>query len=434
MNEIVLEARKRDYSETVLLLRAIRRAYIALHQGTMAAPTALSASTGPYDGILLSPSSYPLCTLACHRSDSTLDGPHSPQVEPQPLPAITAVNDISIISEANPVHAAAQRAEETIITHSPTITPSDDTSPETAPFPSASQTTELAHLFPQVTSVPYPSILTRDLKPLVPTEDSQKPPQSTLKATETAIPSDPTKYIYTAERRETSHTAAATSLHFPHPDPILATDAPPTPPALPSSVVSRMVDTSNAFQCTTLATALSRPEENNKEPDTTMPSTTPCITEISSTAHSIPQSIPAGCETLEGDEEATEVPPIVVSHSQSSHMPMPAPPRNLNVIPEELSSFMESPLIQSDSTSHALRSPSSLATARSQSAPQVTPILDAHVTGGIQTSSGHGDTQGMDTRIPIEDLPHPDQSSVQVTRIDPDTLPPEPEHGRNGRN
>jgi hypothetical protein len=35
-----------------VLLRAIRHAYIALHQDTEAAPTAFSASTDPHDDIL----------------------------------------------------------------------------------------------------------------------------------------------------------------------------------------------------------------------------------------------------------------------------------------------------------------------------------------------------------------------------------------------
>ncbi|KAH9955731.1 hypothetical protein BJV74DRAFT_954766 [Russula compacta] len=91
-NEFVFEARKQgDFSVPVKLLRAIRHAYIGLHQGTEAAPTAFSASTDSHLRILSLPSSYPLCTLASHRSD----GPHPIQEESQPL---SAVADISIIS------------------------------------------------------------------------------------------------------------------------------------------------------------------------------------------------------------------------------------------------------------------------------------------------------------------------------------------------
>jgi hypothetical protein len=55
----------------VNILKRIRHPYIALHQGTDAAPTAFSASTDNYDAILYEPSSYPFCNLASHRPDST---------------------------------------------------------------------------------------------------------------------------------------------------------------------------------------------------------------------------------------------------------------------------------------------------------------------------------------------------------------------------
>ena len=92
---------------------------------------------------------------------------------------------------------------------------------------------------------------------------------------------------------------------------------------------------------------------------------------------------------------------------------------------------MRSPPIQSDSASHALGSPVSLATARSQISLQVTSVLDAHVTNGIRAISEHDDTHDMDTRIPMEDLPHPNQSTAPAPSIDPATLPPE--DGKNGR-
>ena len=340
--------RKRgDCSGPVLLLRRIRHAYISLHQGTEAAPTAFSASTDPNGLILFRSSSYPLCTLTSHHSDSTDASPHLIQGETQPLPAVIAVANISIIPKANSVHAAAQ-TEETIITRSPTdlaITRSDSTS-RTQPFPSASPTTE--HTEPvqipsQFTSLARPSVLTQDLNPPTVT-------------TSTVL----------------------------------------------SAVVSGLADVSNAFQGTTSAANLSRPQEDNKEHVSTA--------------------------TLERDEEATEVPPVVVSHSQLPPMPIPAPPSN--VIPEEVSSWMESPLTKSDSTSHVLGFPSSSAIARSQIALQVTSILDAHVTGSIRAVNEHNDAHGMDTPIPMEDLPHPNQSTSPAPGLDPVAIP---EDGKKGR-
>jgi hypothetical protein len=71
-NELVQEARNRGfYSSPVCILKEIRHLYTALHQGTGAAPTSVSASTDSYDDILDEPSSYPFCNPASHRPDST---------------------------------------------------------------------------------------------------------------------------------------------------------------------------------------------------------------------------------------------------------------------------------------------------------------------------------------------------------------------------
>ncbi|KAI0293687.1 hypothetical protein B0F90DRAFT_1387079 [Multifurca ochricompacta] len=53
------------------ILRPIRHVYIGLHNGTDAAPTAFSGSTKGNDDILSKISSYPLCNIPGHRSDST---------------------------------------------------------------------------------------------------------------------------------------------------------------------------------------------------------------------------------------------------------------------------------------------------------------------------------------------------------------------------
>ena len=82
-NEIVQKAMKEgSYSKPVYILREIRHHYIALHQGTDAAPTAFSPSTHRFDRILVEPSSYPLCDIASHRPDYVSLAPtrndHSP--------------------------------------------------------------------------------------------------------------------------------------------------------------------------------------------------------------------------------------------------------------------------------------------------------------------------------------------------------------------
>ena len=86
-NEIVQEAKKRKaYSTPIYILREIRHHYIALHQGTDAAPTLFNTSTGPLDRIMFYPSSYPFCDITSHRPDYVPLPPtrhaHSPNASP----------------------------------------------------------------------------------------------------------------------------------------------------------------------------------------------------------------------------------------------------------------------------------------------------------------------------------------------------------------
>lgn len=69
-NEIVLEAQNGKLIPT-LILENFRPVYITLHPVTDASIKASSATAAENDGILLS--SYPLCNIACHRSNPTPD-------------------------------------------------------------------------------------------------------------------------------------------------------------------------------------------------------------------------------------------------------------------------------------------------------------------------------------------------------------------------
>ena len=91
-NEIDQEAQRHGAGSTpILILKEIRHLYlyIALHQGTDAAPIAYSDLTKDDDNILLSPLSYPLCDVVDHRPDSTVH---------VPFPAGKTVNPLTITS------------------------------------------------------------------------------------------------------------------------------------------------------------------------------------------------------------------------------------------------------------------------------------------------------------------------------------------------
>jgi hypothetical protein len=71
-NQIVREIQNGDDGDMAYrILAEIRNIYLALHQGTDSAPTRFSASTGDRDRILMTPTSYPLCNVPGHHSDST---------------------------------------------------------------------------------------------------------------------------------------------------------------------------------------------------------------------------------------------------------------------------------------------------------------------------------------------------------------------------
>ena len=70
-NEIVNKAQDgNDRQMASLILRRIRKVFLSLHQDTNSAPTQFSTFTGDDDRILWEPSSYPVCKVPDHCSDS----------------------------------------------------------------------------------------------------------------------------------------------------------------------------------------------------------------------------------------------------------------------------------------------------------------------------------------------------------------------------
>jgi hypothetical protein len=143
-NEIVQEARNRGYgSDPVLILKEIRHLYIALHQDTNAAPTAFSASTDSSDSILWQSSSYPFCTLARHRPDSTpLPLATQPRNSPDALsPSLTdGANTASRqVEQANNVLEPPSSSNPTTTSEIETTSHGPDITPLTNPVYSSSR-------------------------------------------------------------------------------------------------------------------------------------------------------------------------------------------------------------------------------------------------------------------------------------------------------
>ena len=147
-NEIVQEARKqgRFQSAPVLILRSIRLPYIALHEGTIAAPTEFSASTFKYYGSLYETSSYPLCNLASHHPDSIaqIPVPNSGRVPLTAQPTSLPKSD----------NTASQQAEKV---NSVTKPPSSSNPTTTGDIGATSHGTDIT---PPTNSVHYSSRLT----------------------------------------------------------------------------------------------------------------------------------------------------------------------------------------------------------------------------------------------------------------------------------
>jgi hypothetical protein len=71
-NQIVHETQDgEDSGLAFYTLGRIRNVYLALHQGTVSAPSCFSSSTGGYDRILSDPTSYPMCKVPGHHPEST---------------------------------------------------------------------------------------------------------------------------------------------------------------------------------------------------------------------------------------------------------------------------------------------------------------------------------------------------------------------------
>ena len=316
-NDIVRTA-KDPRDPYVGVLHEIRHVYIALHQGTDAAPTSFDASTADNDFSLYRPSSYPLCNITSHHPNSS---PHLSRLEGQ---------------------SVSQQAEEA------NIVPG---------LPSPSLGADPVHISPQATSDADLSVheriraVFRNRNPL---------------------------HLPISEVGETSETPAATStsLTFPHPNLVPVAITPSTVTRSYSSSVS--VQHSGDFlhipEHIPLTMTLPHLIDSTKQQEIAAPGAASNITQISSTTRNA-QTIPNIGATLQTSEGSTAIPPTIVSDPPSSPITIAA--FHTGVIPMELPSSVESALIQPGHISHPLGSLSSpLTTARSDIPMEVSRHVD----------------------------------------------------------
>jgi hypothetical protein len=469
-NELVQEARNQrlPYTTPVRILREIRHLYIALHQGTDAAPTAFSASTFEFNPILYRPSSYPLCDIASHRPDSTahVSVPNSTQPDASPyLPShggstvpqqagqastiarppspsdLTTPGEIGVSCRAlssppSPVHTSPHP---TYASPSGTVAapPQDILPGATSPHPREGTTTQRDIVTPGAGP---------DVSEIFSTA-SKPAPTPTLAPAPTPTPPDLNKLLasYDAGAASASNpllpASSAVGFFTPAPPPLSSVPAPPTaeivatgfvcsddptsqapvapliqhPDPVPATIIPSTgpdpSDDSDALQSTPSSAYLSQPLEGGKQQDTVVSRAAPDISDIPSTVNTIPLLFPPS-------------PNIVVSDSQSSPTQLSAPSSGMTAA--EPSSFVESAPLQPDHFPHALQFPSSsLTTASSHISPQVASGSGVQVTSSIGTPSSHHDTHDLNRAIPMTVLPHSDQLSPPAHDIIAVTLEPE---------
>ena len=246
-NEILLDARSRWTFlslKRVLLLCKIRHHYIALHQGTEAAPIAFSASTVSANPLLSTIWAYPLCNISTHHANLSipppthLGDPHHPSpsstpLESQPVPGGSTIPQQ--VEEANIFLGLPSSA--------------GYTSCHAQVFPTPLQATGPVHITPQAPSVTDAStnecigMVPLNLNWLVATDASGLSHElwlPTAKLTANSVCGDERRLDRPInESGESPQTPATTSFTFPHLGPVLVTVVSPTVPRLPSVSVQQ---------------------------------------------------------------------------------------------------------------------------------------------------------------------------------------------------
>ena len=216
-NEIVQDARKRgSYSNPVVNLERIRHLYIALHEGTDAAPTAFSASTDKYDVTRFDPSSYPLCNLASHRSDSIAQTPVPDSLQ-VPLPTQPAVPT----DDGNTPSGQAEQVKNVTESPSPSNPATTSDIGATSHGPDMTPPTNPVHTSSRPTGASSSAVVSPASQDITSTDTQSHPPEGSEQQT--------SDIVAPSTEPETNQILSTASIHLPTPT------LPPIPTSQPNS-------------------------------------------------------------------------------------------------------------------------------------------------------------------------------------------------------
>jgi hypothetical protein len=363
-NDILFKAR--DLGEDniyVNILREIRRPYIDLHRGTDVTPK-FPPTTHFFDPVLVQPSSYRYCNIASHRQDLISLTVHMPSPRSAIIPSPTQP---SALPSALPRPFPFGR-HHTSSSSTGALEPSADNAPQEFTWPSPA--TDPMHISTQAPSSSGSSdgdsirtAITWDPDRLIPGDAPHYPRRSAPSAAEIAptnlVRSDnPTPQLHiseSGESEETSQVPVAPPLIF-QPVPAIFTPSPGPKPG----------DDPGPLQDITSSAALSHPLEGNERQDTVASCAALDISEVPSPVNVIPRSFPS----------------IVVSDSSSQILLLSS-----GISTADTPSIVESPPIQPDPITHALRYPSlSLSIASSYDTHDPNPSIPMTVLHSDQTA------------------------------------------------
>ena len=395
-NDVVRRARTVPYPH-IRILSGIRHLYIALHQGTDAAPIAFDASTPSDDPDLENLRVYPLCNIGAHHAHS--NAPASIQLLDEPRHSISHPSHSE--SQLYPSGStAAQQVDEANVTPGPRSS-SDYTHARSPP------TIRPEPLTLQANVISDPETVALHLNPLVPGNVSHLSSRSSLYTTDDMHTKEPIPVTPVAGGKA-SRAGRATLHALPYPDPVPVT-------AAPSTSVHRQGDVVDTFQLITLSLTFSHLlGGSNKQQGTVAPRSASGITQVSPRINQTHLNIGS---TRQTSNQSIGVLPTVTSTSLSG-FPSSSTPEG-EVDPIEPPSFIESPPLSPGHIPHPLGSlSSSHTTANSDISSRIILTSDAHISTSGGALSTRDNRRDMVRPVPIRISRHENKPTLSTPGID----------------